>query len=155
MKKAFKITIILILSIMVIIQFVPNELPVNSDDKSMDILENEGAPEQVKMILLKACYDCHSNQSVYPWYSYVAPFSWLVAKDIREGREELNFSEWNSLSKRRKIKLVTSIAEEVEKREMPLKVYTIIHRDAILTDEEISTITSWTKSISDDLLGNW
>lgn len=139
---------------MVIIQFVPNELPVNSDDKSMDILENEGAPEQVKMILLKACYDCHSNQSVYPWYSYVAPFSWLVAKDIREGREELNFSEWNSLSKRRKIKLVTSIAEEVEKREMPLKVYTIIHRDAILTDEEISTITSWTKSISDDLLGN-
>jgi hypothetical protein len=154
MKKAFKITIILILSIMVIIQFVPNELPVNSDDKSMDILENEGAPEQVKMILLKACYDCHSNQSVYPWYSYVAPFSWLVAKDIREGREELNFSEWNSLSKRRKIKLVTSIAEEVEKREMPLKVYTIIHRDAILTDEEISTITSWTKSISDDLLGN-
>lgn len=154
MKKAFKIAISILISFVVIIQFVPNELPENSDETSKDIIATENAPEEVKMILKKACYDCHSNQSVYPLYSYIAPFSWLVAKDVKEGREELNFSEWGDLSKRRKIKLLSSVAEEVEKRDMPLKVYTIIHRDAILNDEEISAITTWTKSISDDLLGN-
>ncbi len=154
MKKALKIAVSIILSLVVIIQFVPNQLPENIDDKSKDIIETEGAPEEVKMILLKACYDCHSNQSVYPLYSYIAPFSWLVAKDVKEGREELNFSEWADLSKRRRIKLMSSVAEEVEKKAMPLKIYTVIHRDAILSDDEISAITNWTKSISDDLLGN-
>lgn len=154
MKKALKIAGAIIISFVVLIQFVPNQLPENSDVTNKDIIESGGAPEKVKMILIKACYDCHSNQTVYPMYAYIAPFSWLVAKDVKEGREELNFSEWGDLSKRRKIKLMSSVAEEVEKRDMPLKIYTIIHRDAILSDDEINAITTWTKSVSDELLGN-
>ena len=142
-----------IVAIFFLTQFVPNDLPENNSDLSNDIVPAEKAPEDVKLILRKACYDCHSNQTTYPWYSYVAPVSWLVAQDTRHGRGELNFSEWATLSKRKKIKILNEMAEEIEKKSMPLDVYTIIHKDAILTDEEISTLTNWTKSVSDQILG--
>ena len=111
-------------------------------------------PEQVISILRKACYDCHSNETRYPWYSYVAPVSWLVIRDVEIGRDELNLSLWSEQSKRRKIKILKEISEEVEEKEMPLKVYTVTHRDAILSDEEISAITQWTESLTSELLGD-
>jgi len=154
MKKILKITLLIILIIFIILQFIPNELPENSDNFNQDLIELENPPEEVKVILLKACYDCHSNHTVYPWYSYVAPVSWLVAKDVIEGREELNLSEWSEQSKRRKIKILSEMAEEIEEGKMPLKVYTVTHRDAILSEQEIEIITSWTKSLSDKILGN-
>lgn len=142
-----------IVSVFFLIQFVPTDLPENNTDLTNDIVLSENAPEEVKIVLRKACYDCHSNQSVYPWYSYVAPVSWLIAKDTREGREELNFSDWAELSKRKKIKFLNEIAEELEEKKMPLQIYTVIHKDAILSDEEILKITEWTKSLSDQILG--
>ncbi len=154
MKKILKILIISLFVLVVIIQVVPNDRPGNSEDTTKDLMLTENAPEEVKVILKKACYDCHSNQTVYPFYSYVAPFSWLVSRDVREGREELNLSEWADQSKRKKIKILNNMAEEIEEKRMPLDVYTIIHRDAILTDKEITTITSWTKSISSQILGD-
>ncbi len=153
MKKPLKIILLSITLVFIIVQFIPNELPENTQDTSKDLINSEQPSDEVKTILKKACYDCHSNQSVYPWYSYVAPFSWLVAKDVREGREELNFSDWSDQSKRRKIKIMNEMAEEIEAGKMPLDVYTIIHRDAILTDKEIEEITAWTKSVSDEILG--
>ena len=143
-----------IIAIFFLIQFIPANLPENNQDLSNDIIENENAPEEVQLILRKACYDCHSNQTHYPWYSYVAPVSWLVARDTQVGRDELNMSDWAELSKRKKIKFLSDIAEEVESRNMPLKVYTVIHRDAILSDEEIGEISSWTKSLADEILNN-
>ena len=141
-----------IIAIFFLIQFVPNDLPENNNDLTNDIVLTEKAPEDVKLILSKACYDCHSNQTTYPWYSYVAPASWLVAKDTKEGREELNFSNWADLSKRKKIKILNEMAEEIEKKNMPLEVYTVIHKDAILSEEEIQTISNWTKSVSTEIL---
>jgi len=105
------------------------------------------------VILNKACYDCHSNQVNYPWYSKIAPISWMIIHHINEGREKVNFSEWNQLSKRKKIKFLNEIAEVVEKKEMPLSSYTLIHRDAILTDTEISAISDWTTKLTDEMLG--
>ena len=153
MKKALKYTAYGLLLAFIVIQFIPTALPENNSDLSNDMILTEQAPDEVKIILSKACYDCHSNQTVYPWYSHVAPVSWLVAKDTREGRDELNFSEWAELSKRKKIKTLNGMAEEVEEKNMPMKIYTVVHRDAILTDEEISTLISWTKSQSDKILG--
>lgn len=153
MKKKVKYLFIGLLLAFILIQFIPTNLPKNNTDHSNDILQGENAPDDIKMILSKACYDCHSNQTVYPWYSYVAPVSWLVAKDTRDGRDELNFSDWADLSKRKKIKILNEVAEEVEEDKMPLKIYTLVHRDAILTEEEISTLIGWTKSQSDKLLG--
>ncbi|MCK5105637.1 MAG: heme-binding domain-containing protein [Cyclobacteriaceae bacterium] len=153
MKKALKYLAVGFLLVLILIQFIPVDLPENNSDHSKDMVRTENAPDEVKFILSKACYDCHSNQTVYPWYSKVAPVSWLVAKDTREGRDELNFSEWAELSKRKKIKILNELAEEVEDKKMPLKIYTVVHRDAILTDEEISTLMSWTKSQSDKIMG--
>ncbi len=154
MKKVLKITLLIILVVFIILQIIPNKLPENSDNYSKDLIEVENPPEEVEVILLKACYDCHSNHTEYPWYSYVAPVSWLVAKDVLEGREELNLSEWSEQSKRRKIKILSEMAEEIEEGKMPLQVYTITHRNAILSDNEIEIITSWTKSLSNEILGD-
>jgi len=151
--KFLKYFLYVIVALFFLIQFFPSDLPENNDDISKDIMLTEQAPEDVKLILSKACYDCHSNQTNYPWYSYVAPVSWLIAKDTRLGREELNFSEWKELSKRKKIKVLNEIAEEIEEKEMPLDIYTVIHKDAILSDEEIEIITNWTTSVSNKILG--
>lgn len=152
MKKTLKYLAIGFLVVFVIIQFVPTHLPENNSDLSNDMVRTENVPDDVTLILKKACYDCHSNQTVYPWYSKVAPVSWLVAKDTREGREELNFSEWAELKKRKKIKYLNEMAEEVEEKKMPMKIYTVTHKDAVLTDKEIGTLISWTKSQSDRIL---
>jgi len=152
MKKALKYLAIGFLVVLVIIQFVPAHLPANNSDLTNDMVLTENIPDDVKLILEKACYDCHSNQTVYPWYSRIAPVSWLVAKDTREGRDELNFSEWADLKKRKKIKYLNGMAEEVEEKKMPMKIYTVIHKDAILTDVEISTLISWTKSQSEKII---
>jgi hypothetical protein len=154
MKKILKFSLIALLAITITIQFIGDKLPENTNDLTKDFVLTENAPAEVKVILSKACYDCHSNQTIYPWYSYVAPFSWLVIKDVKEGREELNFSEWSDQSKRRKIKILNEMSEEIEKKKMPLPIYTITHRDAKLSDDEIATITAWTKSVSNRILGD-
>lgn len=153
MKKTIKILVIGLLAVFIIIQLVPSNLPENSEDLNNDLLFSEKVPENVKDILKTSCYDCHSNRTDYPWYSYVAPVSWLVAKDTREGREELNFSLWAELSKRKKIKALNNIAEEVEDKKMPMEIYTVIHKDAILSENDVEAIIDWTKSLSNEILG--
>ena len=152
--KVLRYILYAIIAIFFLIQFIPSDLPANDEDVSNDLIHVENPPNEVAVILKKACYDCHSNQTRYPWYSYVAPISWLVSSDTKVGRGELNLSDWAELSKRKKIKTLTDISEEVEKRNMPLKVYTVIHRDAILSDEEIKTISDWTKNVSNQILGD-
>jgi len=151
--KVLKYVFYGIIAVFFLIQFIPVDLPENINDLSNDIILTEKAPENIKLILSKACYDCHSNQTNYPWYSYVAPVSWLIAKDTKEGREELNFSDWAELSKRKKIGILKDMAEEVEEKKMPLEIYTVVHRKATLTDDEIEAVSDWTKSVSDQILG--
>ena len=78
----------------------------------------------------------------------------MISRDTRIGRDELNFSEWAQLSKRKKIKALDDIAEEVEKKNMPLKIYTVIHKDAVLSDDDIKVITDWTELVSEQILDN-
>lgn len=152
MKKVFKYLVVFFLLVLITIQFMPADLPENKSDISIDIVQTEKAPNEVKLILSKACYDCHSNQTVYPWYSKVAPVSWLIARDTRLGRDELNFSEWGELSKRKKVKILNNIVEEVEDKKMPLKIYTVVHRDAVLTQHEIEILSTWIKSLTDQIM---
>jgi len=151
--KILKYFFYFIFAVFIAIQFVPNKLPQNNDDLSNDISQHTSTGEDVKLILQRSCYDCHSNQTKYPWYSYVAPVSWLIAKDTRHGREELNFSDWNALSKRKKIKALNDMSEEVEEKKMPLDIYTLVHKDAKLSDDEIILLLNWSKSLSNELLG--
>jgi len=104
------------------------------------------APPEVMAVLERACYDCHSNETVWPAYSRVAPISWLVVHDVKEGRSGVNYSEWGALSEEDKAYLLEESWEEVEEGEMPLKKYSLIHRDARLTDSDRTTLREWTRS---------
>lgn len=101
------------------------------------------APPAVVAILERACYDCHSNETTWPWYSRVAPLSFLVAHDVEEGREHLNFSEWDKLTAEKRAHAIEEIWEEVEEGEMPLWFYTPLHPEAKLSEEDRTTLRAW------------
>ncbi|TNF40329.1 MAG: cytochrome C [Cytophagales bacterium] len=131
------------------IQLVPNELPAVQNTNPADISNTGLLDEGMRQTLKNSCYDCHSNETSYPWYSYVAPLSWLVAKDVREGREELNFSHWADYDMMEKLKKLDDIAIEVGEGEMPMEVYTVIHSGAKLNPEQIQEIVTWAENAMD------
>ena len=140
-----------ILGISLIIQLIPANLPEVMEVNNDDLLLNNSVPENIEWILQSSCYDCHSNETIYPWYSYVAPASFLVSRDTRKGRKHLNFSEWQSLSKSDKAKALDEIGEEVAEGEMPMKIYPITHPDARLSDEQRTSIVAWAEEFADKL----
>jgi hypothetical protein len=135
MKRITKYTLVAVVSISIGAQLIPVERSNPAVDLDLD------APIEVKAILKRSCYDCHSNEVDWPWYSYVAPISWLVAHDVNEGREELNFSEWNKHSSNTEMK--EEIIEEIEEGKMPLPIYLITHSDAAITEKELATLKQW------------
>jgi hypothetical protein len=89
--------------------------------------------------------DCHSNQTVWPWYSYVAPMSWLVERDVQSGRNRINFSEWDRYTAKQQKKLFADIASAVKNGEMPLPQYTLVHPQAKLSDAERDMVYGWAR----------
>lgn len=118
------------------IQLIPvdrENKPINRKDNFVDINKT---PDDVKVILKNACYDCHSNETKYPSYSYVAPISWTVKDHINEGREHLNFSEWGSYNKELKQNAVEKTISTVKNLEMPMPSYIGYHPKANLTTQQ-------------------
>lgn len=109
------------------------------------------APEEVQSVLERSCYNCHSNETEWPWYGYVAPASWLVARHVSEGREHVNFSEWNQLSLDDRSGALEEIAEEVDERKMPIRSYLLLHPEARLTDAERWLLIDWATARSNKL----
>jgi len=142
---------IILLVIIVGMQVIPANRPENNNDLSKDLIANNQIPDNISKILKTSCYDCHSNQTNYLWYAYVAPVSFLVARDVREGREELNFSEWESLEKTKKAKALDEMGEEVEEGEMPMKIYLITHSDAKLSDADKKAFKEWAEAYAESL----
>ena len=101
------------------------------------------APAEVRSVLERSCYDCHSNETAWPWYGYVAPASWLLARHVREAREHVNFSEWNDLGLDDRAEAFEEIAEEVDEAKMPLPSYLPLHPEARLTDAERYLLVDW------------
>ncbi|MDX5337947.1 MAG: heme-binding domain-containing protein [Cyclobacteriaceae bacterium] len=135
--------------LLLVIQLVPNELPEVIDENPNDLIGSGIVSDEVASMLQKSCYDCHSNTTRYPWYSYVAPASWLVAKDIREGREEVNFSDWTTYEMTDQLMILDDIYSEVEEEHMPLPIYTILHSEAKLTPEQRQKIMEWAETTMD------
>ena len=150
MNKKKLIWLIIILLI-VIIQLIPNHKPEVILSNENDLIYNNKLLESVENILRTSCYDCHSNESKYPWYSYIAPVSWLVIRDIKVGREELNFSEWESQSKMDKAKNIDKIIDEVLDEQMPMSIYTLVHSDAKLNADKRQQLTDWADSYAESL----
>lgn len=137
--------------IFIIIQLIPSWRPEVIKDNPNDLLLNNQVPKKVEYMLRAACYDCHSNESIYPWYAYVAPVSFLVSRDIRIGREELNFSNWESFDKVEKAKLLDGIFEAVESEEMPMAIYPPLHPEAKLSIEDRELLMEWAEGFAESL----
>lgn len=103
-------------------------------------------PPQLTAILNRSCMDCHSNRTVWPWYSYVAPVSWLVERDVRGGRDHMNLSAWHQYSLKQQQQLLADIGSAVKNREMPPPQYTLVHRDARLSDAETDIVYAWARA---------
>jgi len=117
---------------------------VRVDRTNPPVEQDVAAPPEIDVVLRRACYDCHSNETVWPWYSQVAPISWLLARDVAEGRRELNFSTWNVYDAKKKTKKLKELAEEVAEGEMPPWVYVAVHRDAALSPADVERLRAWT-----------
>jgi len=108
-----------------------------------DLMATNAPPPQIAAMLHAACYDCHSHETKWPWYSRVAPMSWLIANDVKDGREQLNFSDWPTNNSVRAAKKLEDMSEEIGYGNMPLKKYTMIHADARLTKSQRKELTDW------------
>jgi uncharacterized protein YxeA len=146
MKLVKKILLALLL-VFIIAQFFGPEKN-EGDYASLDaFIAETNPPEDVKTILKSTCFDCHSNTTVYPWYNNITPVNYWLADHIKEGKSELNFSNWKKYSLKRKEHKFEEIWEEVEKKEMPLESYTYTHSEANLTDAQIASVVTWAKQI--------
>jgi hypothetical protein len=107
-----------------------------------DFLKATGAPPEVAGMFRAACYDCHSEETRWPWYSYMAPISWQIAQDVNEGRRHVNFSDWPTKTELAR-KKIENMSDEIDDGDMPLKKYTLIHKDARLTADQRDELTQW------------
>lgn len=142
MKTVKVLAIVLVLGL-IVIQFIPFGIPESKAGNDSTIVSSGLMSDQVHLLLRKSCFDCHSDQTELPWYSRVAPVSWLLANHINEGKEHLNFSEWEGYSKREKTGRLEDIKDEVESGGMPLKSYLLMHPGAKLSPEEKVTLVTW------------
>lgn len=114
------------------------------DRTNPPVQQDVAAPPDVDVLLRRACYDCHSNETVWPWYTHVAPVSWLLARDVREARRELNFSTWDVYTTKKKTKKLEETAKEVTEGEMPPRSYVMVHRNAALPPADAERLRAWT-----------
>ena len=126
-----------LIAIALLIQLVPVE---HSNPPEMAPLQ---VPDETAQILNRACYDCHSNKTKWPWYSRVAPVSWWVTHHVDEGREHLNFSNWGLSSPKDQAEYAEEIVEEVEEGKMPMSSYVVGHPEAALSETDIATLRAW------------
>ena len=124
---------VLVVAIVLVIQVIPVERNVSTVPPGQSFEKTEKVPANVAAILKVSCYDCHSNNTLYPWYSVLQPGAWFMAQHIKKGKEELNFDEFNNYSKKKKKAKIKSIISQIEKDEMPLKSYLMLHSSARLS----------------------
>jgi len=112
-------------------------------DQAKTIEQSMAIPQNVETVLARSCNDCHSSKTVWPWYSSIAPVSWMLTDHVKDGRKELNFSEWGDFSARRKRRKFEEICEQVNKGHMPIDSYLWLHPDAKLSPSERNLLCDW------------
>jgi len=140
MKKKIAYVVI---GILIVIQFIRIDKINPPVDLSHDFIALTSPPKEVEDMFKNSCYDCHSNESKYPWYSNVAPVSWAVKHHIDEGREHFNLSEWGKILPEDQKHILEECIEEVEEGEMPMKGYVLAHAEADFSKEEKETLMNW------------
>lgn len=152
MKKIMTIILAALVLFLIVIQFFPPEKNDHLARPQDDIVFHLDVPAAVKKNLVSACYDCHSNRTVYPFYNRIAPVSWILAKHIREGKAQLNFSEWADYDRKTQISLLTAICDEIVSGEMPLKGYVFMHSKAVLNEKQVEEICQWAEEAAGQVM---
>ena len=149
--KILKTILLILLVVFIGIQFIPTERNQSDTVPSTDFLLVNNTPENISKLLQVSCYDCHSNNTEYPWYNKIQPAAWFLEDHIKEGKKELNFNEWEEYSNRRKNSKLKSITSQIRDDEMPLFSYTLVHRDAVLSESEKKLVIDYMKQVRDSL----
>lgn len=149
--KIFKIGGLLLTVVFVCIQFFSTERNESSLLLATDIDVVYEVPFEVKRVFKTSCYDCHSNNTAYPWYNKIQPVAWLLENHIKKGKAELNFSEFGSYSIRRQRSKLRSIEGQIVDDKMPLRSYTLIHRKARLSKNDKMVVVEWVVKLRDSL----
>jgi hypothetical protein len=140
MKKKIKLIGVIFLSIVIGIQIIPTSTNKQKEIVPNDFIKTFAPPEQISYLLKNSCYDCHSNNTDYPWYNNLQPIGWYMEEHIKEAKNSLNFSEFNAYSNRKKRSKIKSIISQIKDDEMPLSSYTFIHTHAKLSEKEKSDL---------------
>jgi len=146
-----KIGSVLLLAILVVFQFVQPARNQSVQASTRGIVSVISIPENVQAILQNSCYDCHSNNTRYPWYATLQPGAWWMASHIEEGKAELNFDEFGNYSKRRQLSKLKAIQGSIEDESMPLPSYTIIHRSASLSKTDQILLKNWIETARNEI----
>ena len=139
-----KRTLVILFGLVVVLGAAAQFIPVTRTNPP--VTGDIPAPPEIKTLLRGACYDCHSHETVWPWYSRVAPASWLVAGDVKEGREHLNFSTWSDYKPAKQGVLLDDAVEQIREGEMPPFYYAWMHPKARLTDAQMEQLVKWMKA---------
>lgn len=145
--KIIKKILVALLVVFIGMQFYRPQKNISETVPSTDLLLIEQPPAELANVFKSACYDCHSNNTKYPWYNNVAPVSFLLADHVKEGKKHLNFSEWESYSAKKKAHKMEECIEEVKERHMPMESYVWMHPEAKLTDAQIAMLAEWAGSL--------
>ncbi|GAA4453871.1 heme-binding domain-containing protein [Rurimicrobium arvi] len=138
----------ILLVVFIAIQFIRPAKNVSTAAPVNDIASVSLVPDDVNQILHKACYDCHSDNTHYPWYANIQPVYWWMDHHVDEGKDELNFSAWGTYKLKRKLRKYVEISEQVTEGEMPLESYTWMHADAKLSREEANLVINWANEMA-------
>ncbi len=144
-----KLLLALLVVLLVLQAFRPEKN--NSGNKENDISSLYPVPTNVEQILTKACNDCHSNNTVYPWYAEIQPVAWWLDDHVKDGKKHLNFNEFASYRLAKQYHKLEEVFDEVKGGEMPLESYTVVHGDAKLTEAERSVLMDWSVAVRDTM----
>ncbi|HRO09394.1 MAG TPA: heme-binding domain-containing protein [Saprospiraceae bacterium] len=150
-QKNFKKIVVALVTILIIIQFIGVEKNTSTVSSENAIDKHYSIPANVQTLLKTSCYDCHSNNTVYPWYNNIQPVKWWVGKHINDGKKELNFDEFNTYTEKKKLHKLDEVIETIKDNEMPLKSYTIIHNDAKLSPTDKVAIEKWVNDLKNQI----
>ena len=146
--------ILFVIAVFIVIQFIQPAHNTRGQEVPADITKTVHIPDKVREIFIRACNDCHSNHTRYPWYVYIQPLGWMMENHIKTGKENLNFSEFGNYSKRKQANKLRSIGISLEDGSMPLFGYTVMHQAARLGTEEKKMIIDWASNTKDSLSKN-
>jgi len=143
--------VFVLLIILIVIQFFHPARNKAEGEQPNNVSKLYPVSSEVKSILDKACMDCHSNNTAYPWYSKIQPVDWWMTHHVNEGKRELNFDEFATYNLRRQYHKLEEVMKQVKDNEMPINSYTWIHKDAILTTAEQNGLINWADSIRNEM----